>query len=203
MFFIIKRIFDLLSAFLGIIILLPIFFLLSLLIIIDSRGSIFYLADRVGKNEKIFKLIKFRTMYPNSDSLSITIGNNDPRVTRIGRFLRKTKLDELPQLFNVIKGQISLVGPRPDVPKYKEYYKKLFPDYYDMKPGITCYSSIYFADESEIYVGKENPEKIYIESTIPQKVKLDKKYYLERSFFTDIKIIIITLLKILGINRSS
>jgi len=132
----------------------------------------------------------------DSDSVSITVGDRDPRVTEVGLIIRKLKIDELPQLWNVLLGEMSFVGPRPDTPKYVEYYKKEFRDYYKFKPGITSPSSIYFADESELYVGKDDPEKIYIEETIPKKVELDMKYFENVSVINDFKYIFITLFRI-------
>jgi lipopolysaccharide/colanic/teichoic acid biosynthesis glycosyltransferase len=127
--------------------------------------------------------------------MSITVGNRDPRVTNVGYYLRKYKLDELPQLFNVLKGDMSIVGPRPDVPYFDEYYIKHLPEYYRMKPGITSYSSIYFSDEDELYKNSEDPINDYICNTIPKKVELDKKYYKESGVITDLSIIFKTLKK--------
>lgn len=197
-----KRIFDICFSTIGIIILSPLFIFICILIKIFSPGPVFYLSPRVGLNENNFNLVKFRTMYLNSDKSSITIGNDDPRITGIGKILRLTKLDEIPQLLNVLFGQMSFVGPRPDTPKYKEYYKRGYKYYYLYKPGITCYSSIYFSNESELYLNDENPEKTYIGKTIPKKVKLDKKYFLNNSILIDIKIIFHTLFKIFLINNS-
>jgi len=182
-------------------IILLVFSLIPLLIIcivlkIFYRGSIFFIQERIGKNKKLFKLYKFRTMIPNTDNIFITIGNLDYRITSIGRFLRKYKLDELPQFINVLKGNLNIVGPRPDVPKYIKHYEKLFPDYYKMKPGITCYSSLELSNEAELYIGIDDPEKFYIEKVIPLKVELDKKYFYEQSLKTDLKIILLTIKKI-------
>lgn len=191
-----KRSFDLFFAILGIIILSPVFVIIGILIKLDSMGPIFYKGKRIGQFEKEFIFYKFRTMRPNSDKSAITVGDKDPRITRVGYYLRKTKLDELPQLINVLTGELSFVGPRPDVIKYKEYYKNEFEEYYNHKPGITSYSSIYFSNESELYKNVENPEKIYIEKTIPQKVELDIKYFTNSSAIKDLGIIFLTFVKI-------
>lgn len=193
-----KRLFDIVFSFIGLFVFSPLFIIIALLIKLDSKGPILYKANRVGKKEKLFTFLKFRTMKPNSDKSAITVGDNDNRITRVGIFLRKSKLDELPQLLNVLKGDISFVGPRPDVGKYINDYKKHFIYYYEMKPGITSYSSIFFTDESQLYVNVANPEKKYIEYTIPKKVELDKTYYENTSVLTDIKIIIKTITHIIS-----
>ncbi len=185
-------------SFAGILILSPLLILIALLISLDSRGGIIYKSRRVGRNQKHFDVLKFRTMHPNKDHLKITIGNRDPRITRIGYYLRKYKLDELPQLFNVLKGDMSIVGPRPDVPEYRNFYLNYMSDYYRMKPGITCYSSIHFSNESQLYCHSDDPENLYIHQVIPQKVELDREYFNKQSLFTDISIILRTLVKILN-----
>lgn len=191
-----KRILDIILSFMGIILLSPLFLLIILLIILDSKGGVIYRSRRLGRYQKQFDVFKFRTMHPNSDHLKLTIGNNDQRITKAGFYLRKYKLDELPQLFNVLKGDMSIVGPRPDVPEYSKYYLSHMPEYYLMKPGITCYSSIYFSNESEIYRNSKDPEKLYINHTIPKKVELDRKYFINQGLLTDISIIFRTFEKI-------
>ena len=191
-----KRILDIILSFMGIILLSPLFLLIILLIILDSKGGVIYRSRRLGRYQKQFDVFKFRTMHPNSDHLKLTIGNNDQRITKAGFYLRKYKLDELPQLFNVLKGDMSIVGPRPDVPEYSNYYLSHMPEYYLMKPGITCYSSIYFSNESEIYRNSKDPEKLYINHTIPEKVELDRKYFINQDLLTDISIIFRTFEKI-------
>jgi lipopolysaccharide/colanic/teichoic acid biosynthesis glycosyltransferase len=188
-----KRLFDILFAFGGILIISPLLFIIAIAIVIDSKGGVFYVSDRVGRYEKVFKFIKFRTMKPNSDKTSITIGKNDCRITKVGKYLRKTKLDELPQLFNVLIGQLSMVGPRPDVPKYIQTYKQNFSEYYIFKPGITSYSSIYFENECELYIGLTDAEKLYMEYTIPKKIELDKKYFQNKSIFAYFSLIFKTI----------
>lgn len=189
---------DVVLAFVGIIILSPFFLLIALMIALDSKGGIIYKSRRIGRNQKYIDVFKFRTMDPDKDNLKITLGNQDPRITRIGYYLRKYKLDELPQLFNVLKGDMSMVGPRPDVPEYRDYYLRHMPEYYFMKPGITCYSTIFFYNESELYPDSEDPENLYIQHVIPQKVELDRKYFNKQGLFTDLSIILKTFAKILN-----
>jgi len=189
---------DVVLSFVGIIILSPVFLLIALMIVLYSNGGIIYKSRRIGRNQKYIDVFKFRTMDPNKDRLKITIGNSDPRITGIGYYLRKYKLDELPQLFNVLKGDMSIVGPRPDVPEYRDYYLRHMPEYYFMKPGITCYSSIFFSNESELYRDSEDPENLYIHHIIPQKVELDRKYFNKQGFFTDLSIILKTFAKVLN-----
>ncbi|MEO8761855.1 MAG: sugar transferase, partial [Bacteroidia bacterium] len=153
-----KRTFDIACSLIGIIILLPVFIIISLLIVFDSRGGIFYLQIRVGKNNEDFSLLKFRTMQTDADKKGLlTVGNRDSRVTRVGYFLRKNKLDELPQLFNVLFGSMSLVGPRPEVRKYVSLYNHEQKKVLNVKPGITDYASIEYANENEILAKATNP----------------------------------------------
>src|SRR6056297_3062428 len=152
-----KRFFDFVLSVVLIILSLPLLIFVSLAIRLDSKGGIIYKSRRVGRYEREFTLYKFRTMKPNHDPAGITIGARDPRITRAGMVLRKWKLDELPQLINLLRGEMSLVGPRPDVPGYNEEYKKHNPDHYKMKPGLTSPSSIYFMRESELYAGLTDP----------------------------------------------
>jgi len=192
-----KRLFDFAMAFAGIILLSPLWLIIALAILADSRGGVLYVSKRIGRNERPFHFYKFRTMVPNRDDAGITVGNNDPRITRVGYYLRKYKLDEIPQLLNVIKGDMSIVGPRPDVPGYNAYYKQVFPSYYQFKPGITSYSSMYFSNESELYKNSPDPEKQYIEETIPKKVELDLPYFKDQHIGKDIQIIMKTLRKVI------
>jgi lipopolysaccharide/colanic/teichoic acid biosynthesis glycosyltransferase len=198
---ILKRLFDLVLSIIGLIILSPVFLFISILIIFDSGLPILYKARRVGLNKAEFNFLKFRTMILNSDDCSITVGDNDPRITHLGFFLRKYKLDELPQLFNVLTGSISFVGPRADVAKYTKYYEMIYKDYYKIKPGITSYSSIYFSNESELYVKTDDPEYVYITQTIPKKVELDKKYFNDKSLLKDFKILEETICKLIRGNE--
>ena len=194
-----KRVFDIIASFCGIIILFPLIIIVSILIKITSKGPVLFKQIRVTKNGKLFKIYKFRTMRENSEgNKQITVGK-DNRITGIGHILRKTKLDELPQLFNVLKGEMSLVGPRPEVPKYVDLYTDEQREILKVPAGITDYASIYFSNESELLGEVENPEEFYIKKIMPYKIELNKKYINEIGIMTDIKIIILTILKILGL----
>lgn len=191
------RFFDVLISLIGILILLPFFLFVYLLIVFESKGGGFYLQNRVGLNGIEFKLIKFRSMRTGSDKKSlITIGNRDSRLTQMGFFIRKFKIDELPQLFNVIKGDMSLVGPRPEVRKYVEYYNAEQMVVLSVRPGITDYASIEYADENTILGASTDPEKVYIEEIMPHKIKLNMKFILKQTIFEYWKIIILTMFKI-------
>lgn len=190
----IKRLFDIFFSLTGIVILLPVFIIISLLIIFDSKGGIFYVQKRIGKNEKPFSLYKFRTMKTGSDKKGLlTIGSKDNRVTKVGYYLRKSKLDELPQLFNVLIGTMSLVGPRPEVEQYTKMYSAEQKKVFSVRPGITDYASIAYRNENELLAKSGNPEKTYIETIMPDKLKLNLKYIQEQNLWTDIKIIIQTI----------
>lgn len=194
-----KRAFDLIASIIGIILLIPLFVVIWILVISESTGGGFYRQQRVGKNGKDFGLLKFRTMHTGSDKKGLlTVGGRDPRVTRVGFYLRKYKLDELPQLFNVLTGEMSLVGPRPEVRKYVNLYNTSQLRVLDIKPGITDYASIEFSNENEILGRAANPETIYIEEIMPKKLELNLKYIAEQSMWTDLKIIFRTVIKILN-----
>lgn len=193
-----KRIFDFLFALIGILILLPLFILISVFIKVDSSEPIFYKQIRVGKNNKDFKLLKFRTMASGSDKKGlITVGNNDSRITKPGAFLRKYKLDELPQLINVLIGDMSLVGPRPEVRKYVSLYTEKQLNVLSVKPGITDIASIKLSNENELLKGQDEPEKFYIETIMPEKLELNLEYINKMSFFYDLRLILMTIQKIL------
>ena len=192
-----KRIFDIILSLFGLIILLPFMLIIAILIKLDSKGSVFFKQIRVTKNEREFKIFKYRTMKVGSDKYSqITVGK-DNRITKIGAFLRKYKLDEIPQLINVFIGDMSLVGPRPEVPKYVALYTKEQKEILKVRAGITDYASIEFSDENDLLASEEDPEKAYIEKIMPKKIELNKKYLSEISILTDIKIILLTIKKIL------
>lgn len=194
----VKRLFDISVSFIGIILFFPLMIAVGIIIKLTSKGPIIFKQIRVTKNGKHFEIYKFRTMKENSEgNKQITVGN-DMRITGIGKILRKTKLDELPQLFNVIKGEMSLVGPRPEVPKYIDLYSDEQKKILNVPAGMTDYASIYFSNESELLGKAEDPEKFYIEKIMPYKIELNQKYIENISIFTDIKIIILTILKIAG-----
>ncbi len=193
-----KRFFDLSVSFLGLLFLFPFFFIIAILIKLDSKGKIFYLQERVGKNGRIFKIFKFRTMVANADKKGLlSLGKKDTRITKIGHFLRKYKLDELPQLINVFLGDMSFVGPRPEVEKFVKLYSEEEKEILAIKPGITDYASLKFIDEEQILGKSQNPERVYIEEIMPKKIALNKKYLREISVITDVKIILRTVFKIL------
>ncbi len=194
-----KRIFDILFSFCGLFFLLPFFLLISILIVLDSKGGVFYKQIRVGKEKKDFKLLKFRTMKPASDTKGLlTVGNRDNRITKIGYYLRKYKIDEFPQLINVLVGEMSLVGPRPEVRKYTNLYTQSQQKVLSVKPGITDYASIKYIDENRLLGESKNPEKTYIEEIMPKKLELNLKYIDEISIKTDLKIIFKTIGKIIS-----
>jgi lipopolysaccharide/colanic/teichoic acid biosynthesis glycosyltransferase len=185
-------------AVIGILILLPLFIVIALLITIDSKGGIFYIQQRIGKNGKPFGLYKFRTMHTDADKKGLlTVGGRDPRITKTGYWLRKYKLDELPQLFNVLKGDMSIVGPRPEVKKYTDLYNDEQRKVLSVKPGITDYASIEYVDENELLAKAENPEETYVNIIMPHKLELNKKYIENNNLITDIKIILLTIKKII------
>ena len=192
-----KRIFDITLSLFGLIILLPFMLIIAILIKIDSKGPIFFKQIRVTKGGREFKILKYRTMRVGSDKYSqITVGK-DERITKIGSFLRKYKLDEIPQLINVLIGDMSLVGPRPEVPKYVVLYTDEQKEILKVRAGITDYASIEFSDENDLLASEKNPEEAYIEKIMPKKIELNKKYLSEISVLTDIRIILLTIKKIL------
>jgi lipopolysaccharide/colanic/teichoic acid biosynthesis glycosyltransferase len=194
---VLKRIFDIICSLLGLIILLPILLLISLLVIINNGFPVFYLQTRVGKNSSDFKLFKFRSMYKDADKKGLlTVGGRDPRVTPIGYFLRKYKLDELPQLLNVLFGTMSLVGPRPEVRKYVDLYNQEQNKVLLAKPGITDYASLEYFSENELLAKSNNPEDTYIKEIMPAKLKLNLKYIEQQNLWVDLRIISLTILKI-------
>jgi lipopolysaccharide/colanic/teichoic acid biosynthesis glycosyltransferase len=165
----------------------------------SSKGGVFYRQTRVGWKGVDFKLLKFRTMRPDSDKLGqLTVGMRDPRITNIGYFLRKYKLDEFPQFINVLKGEMSVIGPRPEVREYVNYYTEEQQRVLFVKPGITDYASLHYFKENEILGQAEDPVKTYIEEVMPAKLALNKKYVEEQSFFVDLKIMWQTFLKIIS-----
>ena len=191
------RFFDIIFSFIGLILLSPLFVIVWLIIILTSRGGGFYKQIRVGKKGIDFSLYKFRSMRKDADKGSlITVGGRDPRITKIGYFIRKFKIDELPQLFNVLKGDMSLVGPRPEVRKYVDLYTDEQKQVLSVRPGITDYASIEYVDENEILGKAENPDEVYVTQIIPNKIKLNMKYIESQSVKEYFKIIFLTVFKI-------
>lgn len=196
-----KRIFDLIFTVPGLIVLLPFFVLIALWIKLDSKGPVFYRQERVGKYGKTFRIYKFRTMVKNADKIggAITIGN-DPRITKVGRFLRKYKIDELPQLINVLKGEMSLVGPRPEVIKYVNLYTSEQREVLNLIPGITDPASIKYRNENillaasrDTYEASYDPEQVYIQEIMPDKIRINLEYASRATIFTDFKVIVKTI----------
>ena len=194
MYFFIKKAFDIIVSFLALILLMPIFVCIAIAIVITSGLPVFYLQKRVGKNWKEFKVIKFRTMIQNADKIDVNLSSSDDkRVTKVGKILRKFKLDELPQFINVLIGDMSIVGPRPEVFKYANYYKAEYSDILSVRPGISDYASLAFRNEAKLLNNKTNKEHFYLNEILPKKIKLYKKYLKEISFLVDIKIIFATV----------
>ena len=195
----IKRFIDIILSAIGLVLLSPVFIALAIVIKRTSPGPVFYRAMRAGKNFKPFRMFKFRSMVANADQIG---GENspadDPRLTEVGKFMKRYKLDELPQLINVLKGEMSLVGPRPEVLRYAILYKGEEKIVYTVKPGMTDYASIWNIHEEELQRGADDEEadRIYAEEIRPEKVRLQIKYVKEMSFWTDIKIILLTLRRI-------
>lgn len=193
-----KRLFDIFCSSIGLVILSPILLLLALLIKFESKGPVFFLQTRVGLNNKDFKLFKFRSMFMDAEKRGqLTVGMRDPRITRIGYYLRKFKLDEVPQLLNVIKGDMSLVGPRPEVRKYVNLYNTKQMQVLSVRPGMTDYASIKFINENELLAQANDPEVFYISEIMPQKLELNISYIEQKGFFKDISLILKTCLKII------
>ncbi len=185
-----KRIFDIVASGFGLIVLSPLFLVLAIWIKCDSKGPVFYRQVRVGRGNKDFRIFKFRSMRVGADKGSlVTIGGHDPRVTRSGYFIRKFKFDELPQLINVFLGDMSLVGPRPEVRHYVDYWTPEQMHVLDVRPGITDPASIKFRNENELMEKADDPEKYYIEVIMQEKIKLYLEYVNNNSFFYDLGLI--------------
>lgn len=193
-----KRLFDIFFSLIGLLFLSPLFVVVALLIKLGSEGSVFFRQERIGKNFESFRIYKFRTMAVGADKIGplITVGG-DERITKIGKFLRKYKIDELPQLFNVLKGEMSFVGPRPEVKKYVQLFKSDYKKLLKIRPGITDPASIqYSAEETNLSLSK-SWEEDYIKRILPEKIKLSLHYLDNHNFITDLKLILITVLKTL------
>ena len=193
-----KRLFDIIASGMGLICLSPLFAVLAIWIKCDSQGPVFYRQVRVGRGNKDFSLFKFRSMRPDSDKLGlITVGGRDPRVTRSGYYIRKYKLDEFPQLINVFLGDMSLVGPRPEVRKYVEMYTPEQMKVLSVRPGITSLASIRYRNENDILSAAEDPDKCYIEQVMPDKLAIDLEYVKQATLLNDIRLIFSTFKEII------
>lgn len=192
------RLLDILFSFAGLVVLSPLLLVVYILIRMESPGGGFYRQQRVGKKGKIFQLLKFRSMRTGSDKQGlITVGGHDSRITRIGYFIRRYKIDELPQLLNVLKGDMSLVGPRPEVKKYVDMYTAEQRRVLSVKPGITDYASIEYADENEILGRAADPDKAYVEQIMPDKIRLNMRYIENHNLREYFKIVFLTIKKII------
>jgi lipopolysaccharide/colanic/teichoic acid biosynthesis glycosyltransferase len=194
---VIKRAFDILVAAAGLIVLLPIMAVVAALIKRDSEGPVFFKQARIGRNFRPFRILKFRTMRENAERTGsfVTIGD-DPRITRIGRVLRKLKIDEVPQLINVLKGEMSFVGPRPEVPQFVEMFRRDYAEILTVRPGITDLASLKYRDEAALLAEAEDPEQEYVTRVLPDKIRLAKEYLRRSSLLFDLRLIAITVFKL-------
>ena len=193
-----KRTFDVVASGLGLIVLSPLFVVLAIWIKADSKGPVFYRQVRVGRHNRDFRLYKFRSMRPDSDKKGlITVGGHDPRVTRSGYYIRKYKLDELPQLITVFLGDMSLVGPRPEVRKYVDMYTPEQMRVLDVRPGITSLASIRYRNENDILAKASDPDRAYVTQVMPDKIAIDLEYVPKASLLTDIRLIFMTFKEII------
>lgn len=187
-----NRIFDIISATVATIVVFPFCLLVAILIKLDSEGPVLYKQIRVGKDNKDFYIYKFRTMYVNSDPIVLTKQQNDNRITKIGRFLRRVKFDEVPQIINLFKGDISVVGPRPDIRRHVNYYTEEQMKVLSVKPGVTSPASLAYINEAELLEKSDNIEEYYINHIMQEKLKINLKYIDEKNFLYDMKIILLT-----------
>ena len=191
-----KRLFDIVVSTLILVCFLPVGLLIALLIAVESRGGVFYRQQRVGQHGTTFRLWKFRTMRKNADRLGqLTVGMRDPRITRVGLFIRKVKLDEFPQFLNVLSGEMSIVGPRPEVQEYVDLYTEEQRIILSIKPGITDYASLEYFKENELLGQSADPRKTYIEEVMPAKIELNKRYLANPTVGHDLKIMWLTFMK--------
>ena len=194
-----KRVFDILFSLFGIVVLSPVMIACGLAVFISSRGPIFFRQERVGMNFRPFQILKFRSMVVDAPKLGeqVTV-SGDPRVTSVGRLLRKTKLDELPQLINVLLGDMSFVGPRPEVPEYVNLFRSEYEGLLQVRPGITDIASITYRNEEAILAASADPKHAYVTEVLPEKIRLGQLYVSQHSLALDVRLIMMTLLKIVG-----
>jgi len=192
-----KRCFDIVLSIVGLLLLAPILFMIAIIIKGDSKGPVLFVQGRVGKNNSDFNIYKFRTMRLQSESKGLlTLGNHDARITKIGYFLRRYKIDEFPQLLNILKGDMSFVGPRPELRYYVNFYTEDDMTIFSVRPGITGLASLKYRNEVELLKAANNPEEFFIKTIIPDKLKYNKEYIKRRNFFFDLKLIFITIIKV-------
>tara|TARA_R110002049_G_scaffold74325_2_gene191770 strand:+ start:12808 stop:13401 length:594 start_codon:yes stop_codon:yes gene_type:complete len=195
----IKRIFDVVFSVIGLVLLAPLLILIALIIKIDSKGPVLFIQGRVGKNNKDFKIFKFRTMRIQSQKKGLlTLGNNDSRITKVGYLLRRYKIDEFPQLINILIGDMSFVGPRPELRYYVNFYNEDDMKIFTVRPGITGLASLKYRNEVELLKAAEDPENYFINTIIPDKLKFNKEYIKKQSFAFDLKLIFITIIKVIA-----
>jgi len=193
-----KRCFDMTFSLLGLVVCFPLFMIVGVIIKLDSKGPVFFAQERIGKDFKPFRIYKFRTMtHRNNTKGPLITSGHDRRITSVGKFLRKTKIDELPQLINVFKGDMSIVGPRPEVRRYVELFRDEYKEILRVKPGITDYATLEFRDEESILSRYQNPEEGYIKEILPEKIRLYRKYLKNQNFTTDMILILKTLIRVI------
>ncbi|MGB5420395.1 sugar transferase [Algibacter sp.] len=193
-----KRLFDVVLSIIGLILIFPVLLIISILIKMDSKGPVLFIQGRVGKNNKDFNIYKFRTMRMESNKKGLlTLGNNDSRITKIGYFLRRYKIDEFPQLINILKGDMSFVGPRPELRYYVNFYNEDDMKIFQVRPGITGLASLKYRNEVELLKAAKDPEEYFIKTIIPDKLKFNKEYIKRRNFFFDLKLIGLTIIKVI------
>ena len=197
-----KRGFDIVVSFTTLILLMPLMAVAATIIKLDSEGPVFFKQERIGKGFRPFWIYKFRTMQQAPIGLQVTV-RNDPRITRVGRFLRQTKIDELPQLINILRGEMSFVGPRPEVPQYVQLFKQEYQEILTVRPGLTDLASLKYRDEAALLAQSENPEEEYRMRVLPDKIKLAKDYLRQASLLFDLKIIFKTFFKLFEFRPTS
>jgi len=194
-----KRYFDFFVSIVSLVILLPVFLLVAVAIKLEDGGPVFFFQERVGRNFSTFKVVKFRTMTTDPQVAGpLVTSENDKRITKVGKILRKLKIDELPQIFNVLRGEMSIVGPRPEVPKYVKLFEKEYRKLLTVRPGMTGYASVVFRNEEQILSRYTEPETAYVTEILPKKIKLELIYVSRVSFIFDIKIFLWTFLKVIA-----
>lgn len=192
------RLMDIILSLIGILLLAPLMALITIVVLLSGRGSPFFIQERVGKDMETFRLFKFRTMHTAAEKKGlITVGTDDSRITCAGRILRRAKLDELPQLFNVLSGKMSIVGPRPEVREFVNFYTEEQKRVLSIRPGITDYASIHYSDENKILAGVDDPRKFYIQEVLPKKIELNFRYLDNRTVREYFRVILMTIRKMI------